>query len=330
MAPLTFGVMYDFASTVITQAMTVGAPANGGQLSVSEGSVFSTKGYALIGNELIHYDSVSGNVLSLNAVDGRGAGGTTVASHIISSVIRADIRVAAHINELVAGSPNTVLTAKGGILTASAAGTPAMLAVGTDGQNVVADASRATGLRFINGLNVSGQVPIADTVVSTPVATIDFQGIPSTYKHLMLVISAINANVVSFAYPVDCRVNNDSAANYDSMDVTLFSPPLVTAEFMGGTGGLCLGQISDLGASPATYTNGATAYIFDYASTTKIKACLSKGMYHWHPSNPDDRSYQMWYSHWKSVAAINRLTLGFFGDGSNFAAGSRATLYGLV
>ena len=48
---------------------------------------------------------------------------------------------------------NTLTTAKGDLVTATAASTPARLAVGNDGEQIVADSSTSTGLRYQSGYN---------------------------------------------------------------------------------------------------------------------------------------------------------------------------------
>ena len=51
---------------------------------------------------------------------------------------------------------NTIVDAKGDLIAASAADTPARLAVGNNGETLVADSSTSTGLRYQTGVNLNG------------------------------------------------------------------------------------------------------------------------------------------------------------------------------
>lgn len=102
MTAFPFSSLKNNASTTINQVMTTDSPANGGMLAVTDGTVFPVEGYALVGQELVHYDSVSGNNLTLNGTDGRASGGTVAGPHNLGVAIYADFVAAAHINELIA------------------------------------------------------------------------------------------------------------------------------------------------------------------------------------------------------------------------------------
>jgi hypothetical protein len=53
---------------------------------------------------------------------------------------------------------NTIVDAKGDLISASAADVPARLAVGSNGETLVADSSTSTGLRYQTGVNLNGVI----------------------------------------------------------------------------------------------------------------------------------------------------------------------------
>lgn len=75
------------------------------------------------------------------------------------------------IPEPLAGIQESILDAKGDLVTATAADTPARLAVGTNNQTLVADSAQSTGLKYANGsiatLTAKGDLLTA-TAANTP------------------------------------------------------------------------------------------------------------------------------------------------------------------
>lgn len=321
---------FDFAplvfekNTTITQAMTPGSPANGGTLTVTDDSVFSSpNGYALIENELIHYDTHISSTLALNAVDGRGSGGTIAAAHNISTTIYADVLVAAHINQLVNASPKTILTAKGGLLVASGANAPAMLAVGTDGQIVVADSTQPNGLNYTD---LPAQSLIADVLLSNPAANIDFSSIPATYKHLLMRISA-HGEYAGTTVPLLLTMNGDGGSNYDSINYTYRKTGLVESEILASTSLYLFVSITDTGSAVANSFTSMWVYLPNYANTSVYKSFVLAGQQNYSEAT-NGISVGGGGGMWKSTAAINRLTLT--PQNSTLSANSRATLYGMI
>lgn len=104
---------------------------------------------------------------------------------------------------------NTIVDAKGDLIGATAADTPARLAVGTNGQVLTADSTASTGLAWAT-LSSGGMTSIATGSMSGS-ATIRIQSIPSTYKFLRLYI--VNHKATNTNLSLRFRLNNDSTAN---------------------------------------------------------------------------------------------------------------------
>jgi hypothetical protein len=87
----------------------------------------------------------------------------------------------------VAIDPLVILDAKGDLITATAADTPARLAVGTNGQTLVADSTASTGLKWATP--ASGMTKITSGTFSN-VASVAIDSVfSSTYKNYVAVIT---------------------------------------------------------------------------------------------------------------------------------------------
>lgn len=104
---------------------------------------------------------------------------------------------------------NGQYTAKGALLSATAASTPAVLTVGSNDQVLTADSSTATGLKWATP-SAGGMTLISETVLSAN-SGLNLTSIPGTYKQLMLVWSGIYPSNASSTFCF--RLNNDSTAN---------------------------------------------------------------------------------------------------------------------
>jgi hypothetical protein len=82
---------------------------------------------------------------------------------------------------------NSIVDAKGDIITATADNTPARLAVGTNGQTLVADSTASTGLKWATAAAGGGFTLIA-TATPSAASTFSFTSIPATYKHLFVLV----------------------------------------------------------------------------------------------------------------------------------------------
>lgn len=105
---------------------------------------------------------------------------------------------------------NAIVDAKGDLISATAADTPARLGVGTNGQLLTADSTTATGLKWADAPAGGGWTSIASGSLST--GTLSLTGISTSYKNLRLVVRNMQ---ISANANVQIRINNLSAGNYE-------------------------------------------------------------------------------------------------------------------
>jgi hypothetical protein len=114
----------------------------------------------------------------------------------------------------VAVDPLTILDAKADLITATAADTPARLAVGTNGQVLTADSAESTGLKWATPS--TSMTSIASGNLPTGSGTLSLTSISGSYTHLQLVVYAWNG---SGNNTVIARINGDTGSNYGTSNI---------------------------------------------------------------------------------------------------------------
>ena len=104
---------------------------------------------------------------------------------------------------------NAIVDAKGDLIAASAADTPARLAVGTNGQILQADSTTATGLKWATP--ASGAYTLISTTSLTG-ASVTLSSIPQTYKDLRLIL--VNPLNATDGNGISMQVNGQTGTNY--------------------------------------------------------------------------------------------------------------------
>jgi hypothetical protein len=155
---------------------------------------------------------------------------------------------------------NTIVDAKGDLIGATAADTPARLAVGTNGQVLTANSAAATGLAWA--------APTAMTVISSgslSSAGTSLTSIAQTYKDLILVLR--NAYTTTGGSGVRIRVNNDSSGVYASTRIRTSSTTVYNT-----TNDVAF-YLDDFTSGPTTSDQGQEAVFsfLDYTNTTTRK-----------------------------------------------------------
>jgi hypothetical protein len=109
----------------------------------------------------------------------------------------------------------TIVDAKGDLIGATAADTPARLAVGTNGQILTADSTAATGLAWATPA-ASGWSKITSTAFTTQ-STVSFNNVfTSTYKNYRIVCNFTSSSAGSFYARLRASSSDNTASTYTS------------------------------------------------------------------------------------------------------------------
>lgn len=107
---------------------------------------------------------------------------------------------------------NAIVDAKGDLIAATAADTPARLAVGTNGQVLTADSTAATGLKWANAASSGGLTLLSTNTINSGTTTNTITGISTAYKALKIVI--LNVKMATTGANWAMRFNTDTGNNY--------------------------------------------------------------------------------------------------------------------
>ena len=173
----------------------------------------------------------------------------------------------------VAVDPLVILDAKGDLITATAADTPARLPVGANGTVLTADSAQGTGLTWTTP--ASGGLTLIQETAASALSSLSFSSIPSTYKQLYLVWSGIRHSTTGSQFAI--RLNNNSGSIYFlngfQGESTTFNVNGTQQTHLGGIGINAIyafGEATDNASGFQTDCNGQIL-IDNYASSTRPK-----------------------------------------------------------
>jgi hypothetical protein len=157
--------------------------------------------------------------------------------------------------------------------------------------------------------------PIATQTLGSATATVTFSSIPSTYTDLVLVTSSKKDTATAANEAI--RFNSDTGSNYS---YTLLEGTGSAAASGRATNSTSI-ALDDAALVDTSNFRPAIVSIQNYSNSTTNKTILSR-------ANNASRGVDAIVGLWRNTAAITSVSVILQG-GSNFAAGSTFTLYGI-
>jgi hypothetical protein len=212
---------------------------------------------------------------------------------------------------------NAIVDAKGDLIAATAADTPARLAVGTNGQLLSADSTAATGLAWVAAPTSGGMTEIASGSIANSATGFSLTSIAGTYKNLQLVIrnSYSSADINS-----KIRVNNLSTSIYAQIQQIGFGATVTNAADAS-----TLITLDYYNSSKAANTSIYVIDFFDYAGNAYKTGQVTA--YHQDRSTGSYAVVDMSIGI-RLTSAIDRIDF-ITGNANTFAAAGTYTLYGV-
>jgi hypothetical protein len=203
---------YQYTATA-GQTTFSGADVNSNTLAYTAGAVQVYLNGALLANTT-DYAASTGTSVVLTA--GAGLGDSITILSLGSFTVSTDI-------------PKSTLTAKGSIVAASGAATPANLSVGANDTILTADSTTATGLKWAAPVASGKNFTLLGTGTTTSGSTVTVSGI-SGQDQIMVLLNAVGDSGPYSEFTI--QVNTDSATNYDNYRVVVNGPPTYASTFL--------------------------------------------------------------------------------------------------
>lgn len=253
----------------VTVASGTGAALMGG-VTLAAGNVDSfavALDYDTINEEIVWVTNISGDVLTIV----RAQAGTTAIAHTAGATVKHVFTgddatfFTAGVATADAAVPETVVTAKGDLLVASTASTVDNLAVGTNGQILVADSAQTLGVKWATDPVADVVTTAGDLIYGTAADTVTRLGIGTAGQSLLV---NSGATAPEWGNPQKITFNAQTGTTYTLVAsdlnkiVTLSNASAITLTVPNGV--FTTGQqinIQQLGAGQVTVANDGTTSI---------------------------------------------------------------------
>lgn len=207
--------------------------------------------------EIVFITAASGDTFTVI----RGQAGTSAISHGASAIVQ-HVLTSDDLDYFNTAIQPTIVTAKGDIIAATAASTPARLGVGTDGQVLTADSTASRGLKWatpatgdvtLNGVQTLTNKTLTSPAINTPTTTIGFNAQTGT----TYTVAATDRDKL-------VTLNNSSAITVTIPNGVFTSGQSVNLQQIG------TGQVTIQGDGTTTFTGTGTKLRAQYSAATII------------------------------------------------------------
>lgn len=175
------------------------------------------------------------------------------------------------------------------------------------------------------GSSGGGLASIADQTLAVSSPSFDFLGLSQSYSHIWIVCY-LRTDAASVADAAAIRLNNDSGANYYQERIVANGATATPGETLAATSGTLIACAG--GTASANHFGAGFIVLPSYAQATNHKSMVAQS--HYDQSNLTGTIIVAEQGvTWVGTAAVSRITL-IPTTGTNFVAGSRVTLYGMI
>ena len=172
-----------------------------------------------------------------------------------------------------------------------------------------------------------GSYKIEDDEIGAGGGSIDWDNIPQTYTHLMILFQAKDDDTVALTVEAELRFNNDNGGNYDYFETDIDISSASSYAGASAQSVLLAGRVfTDHADNPNSEFGTSRIYIPFYAGTNIYKNIQVEWTQMANGAAAPSAGHN--YGVWKDTSAISRIQIAgdTFGD---FVQYSRFTLYGI-